>query len=126
MAPRAATVPIQVVAPATASAVTVDSIPVVAPMGEAAAAAPAKADEKLTKAEAKLDIAISKEEARAIVAEKRSQYLRDKAAVKAAVRAEVRARMRSVAVAEERPLDSKEQDEAVVADCVGKVQGCAF
>ena len=107
-----------------APAITVDSISVVAPMGEAAAAAPAKEDEKqTTKAEAKLDMAKSKAKERAIVAEKRSQYLGDKAAPEAAVMAEVRARMHPIAVAEERRLDSKEQDEAVTADCIGKSAG---
>ena len=65
-------------------------------------AAPAKADEKQSKAEAKLNMAKSKAKAQAIVAKKRSQYLGDnKAAAEAAVMAEVRARMRPIAVAEE-------------------------
>ena len=70
-------------------------------MGEAAAAAPAKADKKQAKAEAKLGMTKSEAKALAIVAEKRSQYWRDKAAVEAAVMAEIRARMRPIAVVEE-------------------------
>jgi hypothetical protein len=89
-------------------------------MGEAAAAAPAKADKKQAKAEAKLGMTKSEAKALAIVAEKRSQYWRDKAAAEAAVMAEVRARMRPIAFAEERHLDSKEQDKAVAAYCVGE------
>jgi hypothetical protein len=103
--------------------VTVDSIPVVAPKGEAAGAALAKVDEKQSKAEAKRDVANAKAKAQAIVAEKRSQYLREKAAAEAAVMAEVRTRMRPIAAAEEQQLDSKEQAEARTADQVGEYAG---
>ena len=65
----------------------------------------------------------AKAKAQATVAEKRSQYLREKAAAEAAVMAEVRTRMRPIAAAEEQQLDSKEQAEARTADQVGEYAG---